>query len=71
MPLAPSGFTGRRSLDVANVERRNLHRGWAQIVGEGAGEEIALLVVSKLLEQGGAESVREAAVHLALHDRAD
>src|SRR5258706_9113825 len=53
---------------MADIDRRHLDGGGAEIIGEGTGEEMAALVVSKFLEQRGAETMDEAAVNLALDD---
>jgi 7-cyano-7-deazaguanine synthase len=58
----------RRVLEMHGLDGRQLHRGGHEIVHEGAGQELALLVVDHLLEQGATHTLRDAAVDLPLHD---
>ena len=62
-PLAPSGLIGDGySSSAMRADRREVARGRQQIVGERAGQELAVLVVDEILQQRAAEP---------LHDRAD
>ena len=53
---------------MTDRDRRHLHGGRAEIVGERPGMKVAALIVDELLHQRGAEPVDEAAVDLAFHD---
>jgi hypothetical protein len=56
-------------LEPVHLEERHVQRGGLEVVHEGRGEELALLVVAELLEQGGADAVGGRAVHHALDDQ--
>ena len=58
----------RRVLEVHGLDRRQLHRGRHQVIHEGSGQELCLLVVDHLLQEPAADALRDAAVDLALHD---
>jgi hypothetical protein len=55
----------RRVLGHEHFERRDLAGGGDKIIGEGAAERLAPLVVQEFLEQRAAEPLREATGHLA------
>ena len=59
------GREGRRAFEVQDTKVRYLGRSREQIVGQGAGQEGAVLAINEFLVHGGAESLGEAAAHLA------
>ena len=58
------GFDARRRLYVVDLDLGYLHRGRNQIVHEGAGLEVAVVVVGGLLVQHRADALRHAASNL-------
>ena len=67
-PFTPSGFTGDGVVGVAAFDVRN-HAGLGHaVVHQLAGDQLAVLVVDRLLVERLAEALRHAAVHLAIDD---
>ena len=67
-PLGAERRERRRGFLVQHLHRRNLGHRRNEIVGEGAGEELAGLVVDELLVERGGDALHEGAAHLAVGD---
>src|SRR5260221_6382501 len=57
-----------RGLDVVDLDLGDLHGGGDQVVHEGPGLELALVVVGRLLVQDGAHPLGHPAPDLPVHD---
>ena len=55
-------------VEVADFDRRHFGGAGEQVVGEGAGERPAGLLVGNLFEQSGADALHDAAVDLAFDE---
>ena len=67
-PLAPSGLIGEgRIFQHDGADVREVAGGRDKIVGERAGEELALLVVDEMLHHGTAQPLHRRADGLAVH----
>ncbi len=67
-PLIPSGLIAEGYSRCPHLERRHLVGPRERVLHEGAGEELAFLVVDQLFHQRAADPLHHAAVELSLHD---
>ena len=67
-PLMPSGFSGRRRLEVVGLDVRHLGRVGHEEVHERGVEQLPRLVVGHPLVERAADALGDAAVDLALDD---
>src|SRR5262249_61003562 len=54
--------------DMSDLDMRNLNGRRTKIIGKSPGQEIALIVVCQLFEQGRTQAVSEATVNLPFYD---
>ncbi len=66
--LRADGVVGRGGDGVAGLPFGGFDGGWHQIVGEGAGEALAVFVVDDFFVEGRGEALGQAAVYLAFDD---